>query len=177
MEVILLEQVKGLGVLGDLVEVKSGYARNFLLPYKKALRATKLNKERVEKDFAGLLANSTELKYGAQAIAGVLNGRAFFVVRAAGEMGQLYGSVSARDIAALVSSKIECDVLHSQVSLRVPIKELGVFSVAINLHPEVEVEVFVNVVRSMDELENQELLVEESVDQTSVELEDKEDSS
>jgi large subunit ribosomal protein L9 len=154
MEVILLERIGRLGQMGDVVKVKDGYARNFLLPRNKALRATKANKERFETQRAQLEARNLELKSEAQAVAEKLDGQSFVVVRSAGEMGQLYGSVSARDVADLMTAG-GFTVGRDQVVLNSPIKSIGLHTVAIALHAEVEAKVTVNVARSADEAERQ----------------------
>jgi large subunit ribosomal protein L9 len=154
MEVILLERVGRLGHMGDTVKVRDGFARNFLLPRGKALRATKANKELFEKQRVQLEARNLEAKSEAAAIAEKLNGQSFVVVRSAGEMGQLYGSVSARDVADLVTAG-GFTVSRSQVVLNNPIKTVGLTSVTIALHAEVEAKVTINVARSQEEAERQ----------------------
>ena len=154
MEVILLERVGRLGQMGDVVKVRDGYARNFLLPRAKALRATKANKERFEKERVQLEARNLERKSEAAAIAEKLDGQSFSVIRSAGEMGQLYGSVSARDIADLLIAG-GFTVGRDQVVLHTPIKGIGLHTVAVSLHAEVEAKVTVNVARSADEAERQ----------------------
>jgi large subunit ribosomal protein L9 len=154
MEVILLERVGRLGHMGDTVKVRDGFARNFLLPRGKALRATKGNKELFEKQRVQLEARNLEQKNEAAQIAEKLDGQSFVVVRSAGEMGQLYGSVSARDIADLVTAG-GFTVSRAQVVLNNPIKAIGLTSVAIALHAEVEAKVTINVARSAEEAERQ----------------------
>jgi large subunit ribosomal protein L9 len=154
MEVILLERVAGLGQMGDTVKVRPGFARNFLLPRHKALRATDANKKRFETERAQLEARNLAKKGEAQAVADKLNGQSVVIIRQAGEMGQLYGSVAARDVAdALTAAGFTVE--RGQVVLNVPIKAIGVHKLAISLHPEVEVGVTVNVARSADEAERQ----------------------
>jgi large subunit ribosomal protein L9 len=154
MQVILIERVAKLGQIGDVVRVRSGFARNFLLPQGKALRATKENKEKFESMKAELVAKNAERKTGADAIAHKLNGEAFVLVRQAGETGQLYGSVSTRDIAqALVQNGFSVERQH--VVLNHPIKTIGLHTVPIELHPEVEVKITVNVARSEEEAKRQ----------------------
>lgn len=154
MEVILLERVAGLGQMGDTVKVRPGFARNFLLPRHKALRATEVNKKRFETERAQLEARNLAKKGEAQAVADKLNGQSVVIIRQAGEMGQLYGSVAARDVAdALTAAGFTVE--RGQVVLNVPIKAIGVHKLAISLHPEVEVGVTVNVARSADEAERQ----------------------
>ena len=154
MQVILLERIGKLGQMGDVVTVKDGYARNFLLPKGKALRATPSNMERFEQDRAQLEARNLELKQEAEAVSGKLDGESFVVIRQAGDTGQLYGSVSTRDIADLVTAG-GFTVERQQVMLDRPIKLLGLHEVRISLHPEVESMVSVNVARSEEEAERQ----------------------
>lgn len=154
MQVILLERVSNLGQMGDVVRVRDGYARNFLLPQGKALRATKENARRFEAERAQLEARNLERKSEAAAVAEKLDGQSFVVVRQAGETGQLYGSVSARDLADVLTAG-GFTVTRAQVVLNQPIKTIGLHAVAIALHPEVESTVTVNVARSEDEAERQ----------------------
>jgi large subunit ribosomal protein L9 len=154
MEVILLERVGRHGHIGDIIKVRDGYARNFLLPRGKALRATKGNKEKFEAQRAQIEARNAEAKAVAGTVAEKLNGQSFVVVRSAGEMGQLYGSVSARDIADLIVAG-GFEVEKSQVVLNTPIKTIGLTTVTIALHAEVEATVTVNVARSAEEAERQ----------------------
>ena len=154
MEVILLERVENLGQMGDVVKVKSGFARNYLLPQKKALRANDANKQVFEHQRADLEARNLERKAEAEAAAERLNGRSFVVIRQASEAGALYGSVTARDIADAASDdgvKIE----RSQVRIDKPLKTIGIEQVRIVLHPDVDARVEVNVARSEDEAERQ----------------------
>ncbi len=154
MEVILLERVEKLGHMGQIVKVKPGFARNYLLPQKKALRATKANLEHFEKQRAHLEAMNLERRKDAEAIAPKLNGLSVVVIRQAGETGVLYGSVSSRDIAeAVTAAGVKID--RSQVAIAEPIKTLGLFPVRIVLHPEVSQDVTVNVARSAEEGELQ----------------------
>jgi large subunit ribosomal protein L9 len=154
MEVILLERVGRLGQMGDVVKVKDGYARNFLLPQGKALRATTANRETFEGQRVQLEARNLELKTEAQGIAGRLDGQSFVSIRQAGDTGQLYGSVSTRDIAdAVTAGGFAID--RRQVLLDRPIKALGVHDIRLALHPEVVVKVSINVARSTDEAERQ----------------------
>jgi len=154
MQVILLERIGRLGQMGDVVNVKDGYARNFLLPQKKALRATDENRARFEKDRAQLEARDLELKKDAQAVAGKLEGKSFLAIRQAGDTGQLYGSVSSRDLAEVITAG-GFSIDRRQVVLDKPIKTLGVHITRIALHPEVVVQVSLNVARSEDEAERQ----------------------
>ena len=154
MEVILLERIERLGQMGDVVRVKDGYARNYLLPQKKALRATKDNMSHFEGQRAQLEAQNLERRNEAEAAAGKMEGLSCVLVRQASDMGQLYGSVSSRDIAdALGENGVKID--KRQVSLDRPIKTLGIHGVRIVLHPEVFVQVDVNVARSEAEAEQQ----------------------
>jgi large subunit ribosomal protein L9 len=154
MEVILLERIGRLGQMGDVVNVKDGYARNFLLPQKKALRATQENRARFETERAQLEANNLELKKEAEAVAEKLDGQIFVAIRSAGDTGQLYGSVATRDIAELVTEG-GFTIDRRQVILERPIKTLGVHAINIALHPEVIVKVALNVARSEDEAKRQ----------------------
>ena len=154
MEVILLERVENLGQMGDVVKVRPGFARNYLLPQKKALRANDTNKKVFENQRADLEARNLERKKEAEAAAERINGKAFVVIRQSSELGVLYGSVSTRDIAEAASAdgvKIE----RSQVRLDKPLKSLGVFPVRVVLHPEVDAKIDVNIARSEDEAERQ----------------------
>ena len=154
MEVILLERVSRLGQMGDVVKVKDGFARNFLLPKGKALRANDTNKKKFEGQRAQLEARNLERRSEAQQIAEKLDGKSFVVVRSAGETGQLYGSVSTRDIADILTAE-GFSVARNQVELNHPIKTIGLINVALALHPEVEVTVTLNIARSADEAERQ----------------------
>ncbi len=153
MEVILLERVGKLGQMGDTVRVKDGFARNFLLPRGKALRATADNKARFEGMKSELQAKNLEAKGEAGKLAGALDGKSVTVIRQASEAGQLYGSVSTRDIADLLNAGGGDKVNRSQVLLNAPIKAIGQYKVPLTLHPEVEVTVTVIVARSADEAE------------------------
>ena len=154
MEVILKEDIVNLGKIGEVVRVRDGYARNFLLPQKKALRATDDNRKRFESQRSHLEARNLERRQEAEAVAVKLNGQSFVVVRQAGETGQLYGSVTARDVAELIDAG-GFSISRSQVALNSPIKTIGLHAVAIALHPEVEASVTVNVARSDDEAARQ----------------------
>ncbi|QGM45285.1 50S ribosomal protein L9 [Methylocystis heyeri] len=154
MEVILLERVAKLGQMGDTVRVRDGYARNFLLARKKALRATEANKKHFESQRAQIEANNLTLKKEAEAIAEKLEGQTFIVIRQAGESGHLYGSVATRDIAeAATAGGFTLD--RNQIVLVHPIKALGLHNVPVHLHPEVDVKIVVNVARSEEEAERQ----------------------
>ncbi|WP_445376483.1 50S ribosomal protein L9 [Niveispirillum fermenti] len=150
MDVILLERVEKLGVLGQVVKVKPGYARNYLLPKKKALRATKENLAYFETQKAQIEARNLELKKEAEVVATKVDGIAVVVVRQAAEFGVLYGSVSSRDIAEAVTAA-GTTIARGQVAIAEPIKTLGLFKVRVVLHPEVSVTVTVNVARSVEE--------------------------
>ena len=154
MQVILLERIGRLGQMGDVVTVKDGFARNFLLPQGKALRATKANRERFEKERAQLEARNLELKSEAGAVADTLQGQSFIIIRQAGDSGQLYGSVTTRDISTVVTEG-GFSIERRQVMLDRPIKTLGLHDVRIGLHAEVEPRVTVNVARSPDEAARQ----------------------
>ncbi|AWM86940.1 50S ribosomal protein L9 [Microvirga sp. 17 mud 1-3] len=154
MEVILLERVAKLGQMGETVKVRDGYARNFLLPRGKALRATKTNKEHFENQRAQLEARNLERRKEAEAVGEKLNGQSFVIIRQAGETGVLYGSVSTRDLAETMTQN-GFSVDRNQIVLNTPIKTLGMHPVPVALHPEVEVEVTINVARSPEEAERQ----------------------
>ena len=154
MEIILLERVEKLGQMGDVVRVKDGYARNFLLPKKKALRATKANKDRFEQQRAQLEAQNLKRKGEAEAVAGKMTDLKVTLLRQAGESGQLYGSVSARDIADAVTAA-GFTIERNQVQLTTPIKATGIHQVRVALHPEVAVTVGVNVARTEAEADVQ----------------------
>lgn len=152
MEVILLERIAKLGQMGDVVRVKDGYARNFLLPGGKALRATKENRAKFETMKAQLETRNLGLKADADKVAGKLDGQSFVVLRQASDTGQLYGSVSARDLASVIGEG-GFTVERSQIILNTPIKVIGLHKVPIALHPDVEVTVTVSVARNAEEAE------------------------
>ncbi|MCM0019648.1 MAG: 50S ribosomal protein L9 [Tagaea sp.] len=155
MDVILLQRIESLGQMGDVVKVKPGYARNFLLPQKKALRATKANRDYFDKQRAQLEAQNLTLKGEAQAVADKMGGEfAVIVIRSAGETGQLYGSVATRDVAEAVT-KAGVTVDRRQVLLDQPIKALGMVKTRLALHPEVIVTITVNVAQSEEEAKQQ----------------------
>ncbi len=154
MDVILLERVAKLGQMGDVVAVKEGYARNYLLPQKKALRASEANIAAFESQKAQLEARNLETKKEAEAMAERLTGQQFIVIRSASDAGSLYGSVSPRD-AAEVATEAGFSVDRKQIALISPIKELGLHDVMVNLHPEVEATIQLNVARSEEEAELQ----------------------
>jgi large subunit ribosomal protein L9 len=154
MQVILLERIGRLGQMGDVVKVRPGFARNFLLPQGKALRATEENMQHFEKQRTQLEATNLQRKQEAEAVAGKLNGKRFTVIRQAGDTGQLYGSVSTRDVAdAVTAGGFTID--RVQVLLDRPIKNLGLHDVRVSLHPEVEIKIAVNVARTEEEAARQ----------------------
>jgi large subunit ribosomal protein L9 len=152
MEVILLERVAKLGQMGEVVRVRDGYARNFLLPKGKALRATAENKKRFESMKTQLEARNLELKGEAEQVGGKVDGKTFTVLRQASESGQLYGSVSTRDLAALLTDS-GFSVNRTQIQINAPIKTVGTHKVPVALHPEIEVSVTVYVARNAEEAE------------------------
>lgn len=154
MDVILLERVGKLGKMGDTVRVRDGYARNYLLPEGKALRASEGNKARFEREREQLEKRNLELKTDAQSIADQLEGKYFTIIRQAGETGQLYGSVSTRDIAEVVAAE-GYKVSRQNIVLHVPIKTIGLHTVPVSLHSEVEVSITINIARSPQEAERQ----------------------
>ena len=154
MEVILLERIAKLGQMGDVVRVRDGYARNFLLPQGKALRANDANRARFEREKVQLEARSLEARNEAEGVAEKLGGQTFVVIRQAGETGQLYGSVATRDVAEIASAE-GFSIERRQVRLDRAIKTIGMHEVQITLHPEVEVPITMNVARSTDEAERQ----------------------
>ena len=155
MEVILLERVGKLGHMGDKVKVKDGYARNFLLPRGKALRATEANKKKFEEQRSELEARNVAQKGDAATKSARLDGQSYIVIRTAGETGQLYGSVSARDIADIIAAAIGFPVHRNHIALQQPIKNLGLHKTLVHLHPEVEASVTINVARSPEQAERQ----------------------
>jgi ribosomal protein L9 len=154
MNIILLERVEHLGQMGDVVHVKSGYARNYLLPQGKAVRATDENRKRFDERRAQLEANNLQRRSEAEAVAAKMAGLSVILIRQAGESGQLYGSVSARDLADAVS-EAGFTIGKQQVRLNAPIKSLGLHQVGVTLHPEVIVTIAANVARSVEEAEQQ----------------------
>ncbi|WP_375641502.1 MULTISPECIES: 50S ribosomal protein L9 [unclassified Bartonella] len=154
MDIILLERIPRLGQMGDIVSVKDGYARNFLLPQGKALRANEANKKHFEIQRAQLEARNLERKSEAQKIAEKLDGQSFIVVRSAGETGQLYGSVSTRDIAEIITDE-GFSIGRNQIELNHPIKMIGLHTITLSLHPEVQISVIINVARSTSEAQRQ----------------------
>jgi len=154
MDVILLERVAKLGQMGEVVKVKDGYARNYLLARGKALRATEANKAKFAEQRAQLEAQNLERRKDADAVGAKLDGQTFALIRSAGESGVLYGSVSARDLAEILTNG-GFTVGRSQIALNTPIKNLGLHKVEVVLHPEVHVNVTINVARSLEEAERQ----------------------
>ena len=154
MQIILLQRIGRLGQIGDIVNVKDGYARNFLLPQKKALRATDENKKVFEGRRSQIEAENLAHKKDADGVASKLGGQSFILIRAAGDTGQLYGSVSTRDIAtAITEGGFKVD--RNQIELDKPIKALGLHQAKVQLHPEVVSTVTLNIARSQDEAEKQ----------------------
>jgi large subunit ribosomal protein L9 len=154
MQVVLLERIDKLGQMGDVVTVKDGYARNYLVPHGKALRATKANLAEFERRRVQLEAVNLQRKEEAKKVAGRLDGRSVVIVRQAGEGGQLYGSVNARDIAAAFAES-GVTIERRQVQLPAALKTLGIHQVRVRLHPEVDAFVSVNIARTSDEAEIQ----------------------
>ncbi|KQM19293.1 50S ribosomal protein L9 [Novosphingobium sp. Leaf2] len=154
MQIILLERIEKLGAIGDVVSVKDGYARNFLLPNKKALRANEANKKVFEANRAKIEAENAERRTAAQANSSNVEGKQVVLIRASSNSGQLYGSVSVRDIVDALNAE-GANVAKHMIVLERPIKTLGIFDVKVSLHPEVSVNVKVNVARSPDEAELQ----------------------
>lgn len=171
MDVILLERVAKLGQMGQEVSVKDGYARNYLLPQGKALRANAANRKRFEADRETLEERNKERMSGAQEIGDVLGGKSFVVIRSAGETGQLYGSVASRDVVSILSDN-GFKIARSQVDLNTPIKTLGLHSIALNLHADVQIAVEFNIARTPDEAELQSKGVDMSSADAMYDLED-----
>ena len=155
MEVILLERVGRIGKMGETVNVKNGFARNFLLPRGKALRANEANKKKFEAQRAELEKRNEEAKAEAAKTGKKIDGKTFIVIRQASETGQLYGSVTSRDIAELASTEKD-KVERTQVQLNAPLKIIGMHKVVIQPHPEVDITVTINIARSADEAKRQE---------------------
>ena len=155
MKVVLLERVQKLGQMGDIVDVKSGYARNFLLPFRKALRATEQNIQYYEKQKSILEAKNIENIKEAESLKAKINGLSFTLIRSASDAGALYGSVSAKDIMDVVS-KNGIAIAKNQINLEKPIKELGIYKIIVSLHPEISSEIIINVARTDEEAKLQE---------------------
>ena len=154
MKIVLLERVENLGAIGDVVGVKDGYARNFLLPRHKALRATAANLKVFEAQKEQIVARNAAARSTAETAAGELDGSTYVIIRQAGDSGQLYGSVNARDVSEVVAEaggKVE----RNQIVLNTPIKTLGLHPLKVRLHAEVAVTITVNVARSQDEADRQ----------------------
>ncbi|MGN6424998.1 MAG: 50S ribosomal protein L9 [Asticcacaulis sp.] len=154
MKVVLLERVENLGTIGDVVGVKDGYARNYLLPRHKALRATAANLKVFEAQKEQIVARNAAAKAAAEKAASELDGSSYIVIRQAGDTGQLYGSVNARDVVDAVA-EADGKVERHQVVLNTPIKTLGLHQISVRLHAEVAITITVNVARSQDEAERQ----------------------
>ena len=170
MDIILLERIKNLGQMGDRVSVKSGYARNFLFPLKKALRANEENIKRFENEKIKLEANNLETKKQAEKLHDKIKGKKFVLIRSASESGALYGSVTARDIQ-LIMQENNISISKSQIELNNIIKELGIVAVPISLHPELSVEIQIIVARSEEEAlaqDNKNADIREVSDQTAL---------
>ena len=150
MKIVLLERINKLGQMGDIVYVKSGYARNFLLPLKKALRATKENVDFFKEQKSKLEAKNLENKREAEDVKTKINNRSFILIRSASDAGALYGSVSSKDIKEIVSTD-GIEISKNQINLEKPIKELGIYRLNLNLHPDVSSEILINVARSVEE--------------------------
>ena len=155
MKVVLLERVQKLGQMGDIVDVKSGYARNFLLPFRKALRATEQNIQYYEKQKSKLEAKNIENIKEAESLKAKINGISFTLIRSASDAGALYGSVSAKDIMDVVSEN-GIAIAKNQINLEKPIKELGIYKIIVSLHPEISSEIIINVARTDEEAKLQE---------------------
>ena len=154
MQVILLERVEKLGTIGDEVNVKNGFARNFLIPQGKALLANNANRARFEREREAIEARNAEAKASAESTGGSLSGVTLVLIRQSGDTGQLYGSVSARDIAE-AATEAGHKIAKSQVRLGAPIKSLGIYTVGVRLHAEVSIDIQVNVARTEEEAERQ----------------------
>ena len=155
MKVVLLERVQKLGQMGDIVDVKSGYARNFLLPFHKALRATEQNIQYYEKQKSILEAKNIENIKEAESLKAKINGISFTLIRSASDAGALYGSVSAKDIMDVVTEN-GIAIAKNQINLEKPIKELGIYKIIVSLHPEISSEITINVARTDEEAKLQE---------------------
>lgn len=155
MKIVLLERINKLGQMGDIVDVRSGYARNFLLPQKKALRATKDNIDYFKEQKSILEAKNLENKKEAEGAKTKLDGKSFILIRSASDTGALYGSVSSKDINEIVTAD-GIEISKNQINLEKPIKELGIYKVSVRLHSEISSEILINVARSVDEAKLQE---------------------
>ena len=155
MKIVLLERINKLGQMGDIVDVRSGYARNFLLPQKKALRATKDNIDYFKEQKSILEAKNLENKKEAESAKTIIDGKSFILIRSASDTGALYGSVSSKDINEIVTAD-GIEISKNQINLEKPIKELGIYKVSVRLHSEISSEILINVARSVDEAKLQE---------------------
>jgi len=155
MKIVLLERVQKLGKMGDIVDVKSGYARNFLLPFNKALMTTEQNIQYYEKQKSKLEAKNIENIKEAESLKAKINGISFTLIRCASDAGALYGSVSAKDIMDVVSEN-GIVIAKNQINLEKPIKELGIYKIIVSLHPEISSEIIINVARTDEEAKLQE---------------------
>ena len=156
MKIVLLERINKLGQMGDIVDVRSGYARNFLLPQKKALRATKDNIDYFKEQKSILEAKNLENKKEAESAKTIIDGKSFILIRSASDTGALYGSVSSKDINEIVTAD-GIEISKNQINLEKPIKELGIYKISVRLHSEISSEIFINVARSIDEAKLQEI--------------------
>jgi len=155
MKIVLLERINKLGQMGDIVDVRSGYARNFLLPTKKALRATKENIDFFKEQKSILEAKNLENKKEAEVVKAKIDGKSFILIRSASDTGALYGSVSSKDINEIVFAD-GIEISKNQIKLEKPIKELGVYKIIVSLHSDISAEIFINVARSIEEAKLQE---------------------
>ena len=155
MKIVLLERINKLGQMGDIVDVRSGYARNFLLPLKKALRATKENIDFFKEQKSILEAKNLENKKEAEVVKAKIDGKSFILIRSASDTGALYGSVSSKDINEIVSAD-GIEISKNQIKLEKPVKELGIYKISIILHSDISSEIFINVARSIEEAKLQE---------------------
>ena len=155
MKIVLLERINKLGQMGDIVDVRSGYARNFLLPFKKALRATKENIDFFKEQKSILEAKNLENKKEAEVVKAKIDGKSFILIRSASDTGALYGSVSSKDINEIVSAD-GIEISKNQIKLEKPIKELGLYEIIVSLHSDISAEIFINVARSVEEAKLQE---------------------
>tara|TARA_B000000557_G_scaffold116530_1_gene94445 strand:- start:405 stop:1103 length:699 start_codon:yes stop_codon:yes gene_type:complete len=165
MKIVLLERINKLGQMGDIVDVRSGYARNFLLPFKKALRATKENIDFFKEQKSILEAKNLENKKEAEGVKAKIDGKSFILIRSASDTGALYGSVSSKDINEIVSAD-GIEISKNQIKLEKPIKELGVYKIIVSLHSDISAEIFINVARSIEEAKLQE--IGEKLDKTDI---------
>ena len=155
MKIVLLERINKLGQMGDIVDVRSGFARNFLLPSKKALRATKENIDFFKKQKSILEAKNLENKKEAEVVKAKIDGKSYILIRSASDTGALYGSVSSKDINEIVFAD-GIEISKNQIKLEKPIKELGVYKIIVSLHSDISAEIFINVARSIEEAKLQE---------------------